>query len=442
MFLYSVRDNHGVLGTPNALDKIDETIKGESPSALSVDVDDDMNLIVKLTNGDGSELEDSASLMAISGVLVVQDELATATMIITKTASNQQVYNGAVTSQSIPVGAGSVKVVITQFGNTLEKDIQVSGETLLDLSADIVTVTPKSSAVSWAINNVSIPSVGTIKVIKGITESVKLVFGNWSDGTEIEYTQNSTFNSNTTISPSYSNPKLITQSGNFIVPKSAQYEIVLTGGGGGGCGGERGGSNGGAGGNGGDGGYIFAVRTNLTLNQSIPVTIGTGGAGGAGRASNTATGVGEQGGTTIFGSYQAEGGAGAPVRNQGSNHGGEGGDGSNGKNMSIFGQSKSYGEGAGWGYSNSSVAEGGVGDSGITWLNQVGDGGDSGRKGYSNTSGGSGGQGGNGFYYNKAYGRGGQGGNGGRGSSTSSQRGDGYNGGSGYNGAVAIRVAV
>ena len=27
MFLYSVRDNHGVFGTPNALDKIDETIK-------------------------------------------------------------------------------------------------------------------------------------------------------------------------------------------------------------------------------------------------------------------------------------------------------------------------------------------------------------------------------------------------------------------------------
>ena len=30
MFLYSVRDNHGVLGTPNALDKIDETIKTQT----------------------------------------------------------------------------------------------------------------------------------------------------------------------------------------------------------------------------------------------------------------------------------------------------------------------------------------------------------------------------------------------------------------------------
>ena len=29
MFLYSVRDNHGVFGTPNALDKIDETIKSQ-----------------------------------------------------------------------------------------------------------------------------------------------------------------------------------------------------------------------------------------------------------------------------------------------------------------------------------------------------------------------------------------------------------------------------
>ena len=419
----------------HALDKIDETIKDESIKSVSLDTDENDNLILKIIKNNNQDYTDQVSLAAISGSLVVNETMATANMTITKTATSQQIYNGAVTSQTIPTGAGSFKVKITQFGSTIEKDVQVSGETLLDLSADVVTVTPKSSAISWSINNVSIPSVSAIKVIKGITKTVKLVFGNWNDGSEISYSVSQSFDSNVTINTSYSDPKIISTSGNFIVPKSAQYEIVLTGGGGGGSGG---GAAATYGGNGGYGGYVYAVRTNLTINDSIPVTIGAGGAGGAGQVSgSTPSGSGSPGGTTIFGSYQAEGGAGAEVRNQGSNHGGAGGDGSNGKNMSIFGQSKSYGEGAGWGYSTTQSPSGTAGESGITWLNNVGKGGDGGRRGSNSNYGGYGGDGGYGFYYKTDYyGMGGWGGSGGYKTS------NGDKGSPGTNGAVAIRMVV
>ena len=182
------------LGTPNALDKIDETIKDESIKSVSLDTDENDNLILKIIKNNNQDYTDQVSLAAISGSLVVNATMATANMTITKTATNQQIYNGAVTSQTIPTGAGSFKVKITQFGSTIEKDVQVSGETLLDLTNDIVTVTPKSSAISWSINGTSIPSVNAIKVIKGITKNVKMIFGNWKDGTEIYWEAKQTFN--------------------------------------------------------------------------------------------------------------------------------------------------------------------------------------------------------------------------------------------------------
>ena len=52
----------------NALDKIDETIKGESVEQVSVDLDDDMNLKVELTKGDGSKQSGSMPFPDINSI--------------------------------------------------------------------------------------------------------------------------------------------------------------------------------------------------------------------------------------------------------------------------------------------------------------------------------------------------------------------------------------
>ena len=80
MFLYSVRDNHGVLGTPNALDKIDETIKARdnaqnsknteqdttiannNPTAISLTIVNKNALKVELTKGNGSKISGQTDL--------------------------------------------------------------------------------------------------------------------------------------------------------------------------------------------------------------------------------------------------------------------------------------------------------------------------------------------------------------------------------------------
>ena len=263
------------------LDKIDETIKDESIKSVSLDTDENDNLILKIIKNNNQDYTDQVSLAAISGSLVVNETMATANMIITKTATSQQIYNGAVTSQTIPTGAGSFKVKITQFGHTIEKDIQVSGETLLDLSEDIVSVTPQSEAISWSIDNTPIPSVEQTKVIKGYSTTIKLVFGNWSDGSEIYNSVTQVLNSNFTTNFKTSATKYITESGTFIVPKTATYEYVMCGGGGGGAGGGGSGSDyPGNGGNGGAGGQVSAFSENLIQGTSIIVTIGAGGSGG------------------------------------------------------------------------------------------------------------------------------------------------------------------
>ena len=52
----------------NALDKIDETIKGESVEQVSVNLDDDMNLKVELTKGDGSKQSGSMPFPDINSI--------------------------------------------------------------------------------------------------------------------------------------------------------------------------------------------------------------------------------------------------------------------------------------------------------------------------------------------------------------------------------------
>lgn len=55
----------------NALNKIDETIKGESVEQVSVDLDDDMNLKVELTKGDGSKQSGSMPFPDINSIELV-----------------------------------------------------------------------------------------------------------------------------------------------------------------------------------------------------------------------------------------------------------------------------------------------------------------------------------------------------------------------------------
>ena len=52
----------------NALDKIDETIKDESVEQVSVDLDDDMNLKVELTKGDGSKQSGSMPFPDVNSI--------------------------------------------------------------------------------------------------------------------------------------------------------------------------------------------------------------------------------------------------------------------------------------------------------------------------------------------------------------------------------------
>ena len=122
-------------------------------SQVSIELDELNNLNLEYTTAGGQEYQDSVSLNSISGVLVVQNTLPGATMTIVKVASSQQVYNGPVTAGNIPTGAGTIKVTITQFGKTVEKTLQVAGESMLDISGDIVTVTPPNSALSWTMNS-------------------------------------------------------------------------------------------------------------------------------------------------------------------------------------------------------------------------------------------------------------------------------------------------
>ena len=423
------------------------------------------------------------ALNSISGVLVVQNAMPTATMTITKIATSQQVYSGDVTPKSIPTGAGTIRVVVSQFSKSVTKDIQVAGETIFDLGEDVVTVNSPSESVTCDINGTPVSVSEQYKIIKGASATVHATFGNWANGTEIEGTKTVTFSQDMTIGLDYSNHYIITESGSFIVPTTKSYQIILVGGGSGGNGGNGGTlssgcANGGDGGNGGNGGEVRGYQTAiLNKNDSVSVTIGTGGSGGtrgtgARTPSSSIGGTGGIGGTTIFGSFSAPGGEGvaqgthlSPALSK-SGNGGNGGNGANGTNMTIFGQSKAYGAGGTGGYGawlNEVLGSGGdwekteatngtagsAGQSGIDWLSNVGDGGNGANGADNNTSsihsqqaiGGSGGQGGYGF---GSYGRGGTGGTGGRvsGGYPNYTYGNGTAGSDGSNGAIAIRAVL
>lgn len=280
-----------------------------------------------------------------------------ATMTVVKTATSQQVYSGEVTAGTIPTGAGSIKVTITQFGSTIEKDLQVAGETVLDLSNDVAKVAPATDAVSWTFKNISMP-LSPISVIKGANGTVRTVFGNWDSSHEMYAQGDFTFNADTTIQHDYSNVFEIEESGTFIAPVARQYEIVAIGGGGGGGGGARSyiASNkfgyAGGGGSGGNSGTIKAWRETLAKNQTVSVTIGQGGTGGQGGSSGNYGGSGSTGGSTIFGSTSVSGGNGGsggaiPTSSYSrtAGDGGNGGNGGNGRDSDIFGESKGYGRG-------------------------------------------------------------------------------------------------
>jgi hypothetical protein len=124
--------------------------------------------------------------------------------------------------------------------------------------------------------------------------------------------------------------QIFTSSGTFTAPYPGTYKVTVTGGGG--SGGNYGIETNGEGGGGGGGGGGTAIKwVNLSLNQAVTVTVGSGGAACA--STYNATSNGNAGGTSSFGSYcSATGGYGGTMS------GGGGGTGSNGE-MNLSGES-------------------------------------------------------------------------------------------------------
>lgn len=404
----------------NALDKVDETIKNATDLNFDLNLDEDLNLTLKVTTGDDREFSDSVSLGSISGTLIIQEAIPYATMTIVKTATSQQVYTGDITTEPISIGAGTFKITITQFGNSIEKDIQISGDTVLDLSDDFVTVTPTkyNEADSWQINNTTISSFTPVKTLKNKSITIRMNYGTWSDGSAMYNQKTSTPSANMTVAYSASLPKVINSSGTFTINKTATYEYVMTGGGGGGGGGySRSDSNYlTEAGNGGDGGNIIAVRETINQGTSIPVTIGQGGDGGN-TIIPTGASSGSQGGATIFNGHTANGGTGGSRGNDIGPNAGIGGDGGTVQYIKTNA-------------------------SNISHVSNVGTDGANGTKGNSGTGMyGTGGYGGYGFIYNNnSYGKGGRGGNG-----QGFDNGDviySTDGENGTNGAVIIRLVA
>lgn len=407
---------------------------------LDVDVDSDKNLIFKLTQGNGNVLQDSINLTGITGSLYVNDVLIDATIKITQTATQKVIYSGPMVVDSYGTGMGSVSVEISQYGKTVTKSIEVMGDTNLDLSDVTVTLTPSISSMPYKVNN-GTQVTGPVRILKGSSLRVEWFFGaNWPDGSAITGYDTVSFANDVTVDMSASRVYLIQSSGSFVVPKTATYEILLTGGGGGGGSGGRPNSESsyGSGGYGGNGGVVNAYRDQLTEGESIPVTIGAGGSGGRSNTSSVVGNSGSVGGETIFGEHTAGGGGGGSGGSSTSqDYGGYGGYGSNRTKMSIFGVSKAYGTRGNRGYSAGTASDGEPGSSGLKWpdVSEIGDGGDgewSGR----------GGDGGYGFVVKSASrtvncGRGGKGSSG-----ASSPTGTSPKASSGASGGVAIRMVI
>lgn len=406
-------------------------------TGLDVDMDSDKNLIFKLTQGNGNVLQDSINLTGITGSLYVNDVLIDATIKITQTAAQKVIYSGPMVVDSYETGMGSVSVEISQYGKTVTKNIEVMGDTNLDLSDVAVTLTPSVGSMPYKVNN-GTQVTGPVRILKGSSLMVKWFFNaNWPNGTEITGYETVSFANDVTVDMSASWAYLIKSSGSFVVPKTATYEILLTGGGGGGGSGGRPDSESkyGTGGGGGNGGVVNAYRDQLTEGESIPVTIGAGGSGGTGSGTSSTSGkTGSVGGETIFGEHTAGGGRGGAGGYSSSNtSGGNGGYGSNQTNMSIFGVSKAYGNRGRGGSTVSTATDGEPGSSGLDWpdVSKIGDGGD----GWWSKGGG---QGGYGFVVNSvSYGRGGRGSSGAPNTTSSSTTAS-----TGDNGGVAIRMVI
>jgi hypothetical protein len=141
-----------------------------------------------------------------------------------------------------------------------------------------------------------------------------------------------------------------TASGNWTKPAGARFVYVEAIGGGGGGG--RG-SIGGAGGGG--GAFNAEIFRASDVGATVTVTIG---AGGAGRASNTGTNPGLDGGNTTFGALvTAPGGKGGGAVTGGSPKGGDGGGGERGFDNAAG--SGGYSSGAGGGGENATELSGG-----------------------------------------------------------------------------------
>ena len=137
--------------------------------------------------------------------------------------------------------------------------------------------------------------------------------------------------------------QVFTSSTTFTAPKTGVYKVTVTGGGGGGgrTGTDGGGTNYYWGGGGGAGGTAIKF-VSLNKNDSVTITVGTGGATGA-----IAGTAGSSGGTSSFGSHcSANGGTGSTVSSvSGSGGNGTGGSASNG-DVNITGGSGNPGTSA------------------------------------------------------------------------------------------------
>ena len=177
--------------------------------------------------------------------------------------------------------------------------------------------------------------------------------------------------------------QVFSANGTWTKPSGAKIvEIFLFGGGGGGGSGCKYSSGisrfGGAGGGGGGFTHIEGIQAS-TLGSTVSVTIGAGGTGGTAVSANTTDGnVGVAGGSTIFGSYRAFGGAGGGKGQQtttvagtagvGRESGGAGGL-SNGKTPATVSFASGGGGAGGDVNSADTVISGGAGAAaGATWM--------------------------------------------------------------------------
>ena len=161
--------------------------------------------------------------------------------------------------------------------------------------------------------------------------------------------------------------KLFTTNGTFVVPEGVSILVVTAVGGGGGGGGASSISWGGNGADGGKGNVTSAVPVCVNPSQSIPVTVGQGGAGG-GTGSGGAGGAGSPAGSNGANPRNGYGGNGG---NGGSTNGlaGTGGSGGIENSTAHFGGAGGGGGGGATAFGNYVYASGGGGGGGAGHTN-------------------------------------------------------------------------